>query len=75
MLTSPVAGRRGMAGGRLAARVYSDYADDPINWNALPLPGAVVSDSDNDGMADWWEANYGLNVLTNDAALDPDGDG
>ena len=62
-------------GAALQRRVYSDYADDPINWNALPLPGAVVSDSDNDGMADWWEANYGLNVLTNDAALDPDGDG
>jgi hypothetical protein len=62
-------------GAALQRRVYGGYSDDPINWTALPLPGAAVSDRDNDGMADWWEANYGLSVLTNDATLDPDGDG
>jgi hypothetical protein len=33
------------------------------------------SDSDNDGMDDQWENDNGLNVGTNDAALDKDGDG
>ncbi len=62
-------------GAALQRRVYSDYANDPISWNALPLLGTIVSDTDGDGMADWWEVNNGLNVLTNDAAVDLDGDG
>jgi len=32
-------------------------------------------DSDGDGMRDWWESLHGLNISSNDAALDPDGDG
>ncbi|UZE94371.1 PA14 domain-containing protein [Alkalimarinus alittae] len=36
----------------------------------------LVSDSDNDGMPDYWEIQYGLNPLnSNDATLDNDGDG
>lgn len=62
-------------GAALQRRVYSHYADDPINWSGLPMPGAIVSDSDGDGMADWWEENHALNVQTNDAAADWDGDG
>jgi Bacterial Ig domain/Bacterial TSP3 repeat len=34
-----------------------------------------VSDADQDGMEDDWERMHGLIVGTNDAALDPDGDG
>ena len=33
------------------------------------------SDTDDDGMSDGWEAQYGLNPLLNDASADPDGDG
>ncbi|MES2705608.1 MAG: hypothetical protein V4726_03295 [Verrucomicrobiota bacterium] len=33
------------------------------------------ADSDHDGMDDVWEADHGLSVGTNDAALDADGDG
>ncbi|HYG34614.1 MAG TPA: binary toxin-like calcium binding domain-containing protein, partial [Clostridia bacterium] len=33
------------------------------------------TDSDHDGMLDDWERSHGLAVGTNDAALDPDGDG
>ncbi|MBQ6137936.1 MAG: hypothetical protein IJI73_11270 [Kiritimatiellae bacterium] len=37
--------------------------------------GGVVSDSDSDGMPDWWEALYGLDPADPaDAALDADGD-
>lgn len=33
------------------------------------------TDSDGDGMPDWWEDKYGLNKSSNDAALDKDTDG
>ena len=32
-------------------------------------------DNDHDGMDDSWEAAWGLDPSTDDAALDPDGDG
>ncbi len=36
----------------------------------------ALTDADNDGLADWWEVQYGLSPATNaDAALDADGDG
>ena len=62
-------------GTALQRNVYSEYANDPSAWSALPVVGTVVSDSDGDGMADWWEIENGLNPFVNDAALDPDGDG
>lgn len=62
-------------GAALQRAVYSDYADDPANWNALPFNGTAVADTDADGLADWWEMNHGLNVSSNDAAFDNDGDG
>ncbi|MGA4580048.1 LamG-like jellyroll fold domain-containing protein [Limisphaera sp. VF-2] len=34
-----------------------------------------LSDVDEDGLPDWWERRYGLNVGANDAAADPDSDG
>jgi hypothetical protein len=33
------------------------------------------SDTDGDGMDDWWEANYKLDPLSDDSAGDKDGDG
>lgn len=35
----------------------------------------LTLDTDNDGMPDWWEVQYGLNRLVDDAAGDPDVDG
>ena len=35
-----------------------------------------INDTDNDGMADWWEEKYGFNRFDpNDAENDTDGDG
>lgn len=38
-------------------------------------PAGFTYDGDNDGMPDWWEARYSLNLAGNDGALDPDTDG
>ena len=42
--------------------------------NTGAYPGGYGLDSDGDGMPDWWEARYGLNLLVNDAAGNPDVD-
>jgi clumping factor A len=42
--------------------------------NTGAYPGGYSLDSDGDGMPDWWEARYGLNLLVNDAAGNPDAD-
>lgn len=34
-----------------------------------------ITDTDGDGMPDWWEEKHGLDADVNDSALDPDGDG
>ena len=44
-----------------------------IDTGAYPL--GFTADSDGDGMPDWWEAKYGLNLAVNDAAGDLDQDG
>ncbi|MGC3960802.1 MAG: lamin tail domain-containing protein [Verrucomicrobiota bacterium] len=62
-------------GAALQRNSYADFANDPAYWHALPPQGATMPDTDGDGMADWWEANHGLNPLLNDAVLDSDGDG
>jgi hypothetical protein len=39
------------------------------------MPFRLDLDSDRDGMPDWWETQYGLNPLVDDASEDTDGDG
>ena len=39
------------------------------------IPGPRTRDTDGDGLPDWWEIQYGLNPLLNDAGGDVDGDG
>ncbi len=42
-----------------------------FSYNAL----IIITDTDSDGMPDWWEIKYGLNPNLNDANDDPDNDG
>ena len=37
-------------------------------------PAGFTHDSDADGMPDWWEARYALNLAFNDGGLNPDND-
>jgi len=48
-----------------------EHADD------APTPGRANanSDSDKDGLPDWWEITYGTDPKVADAQSDPDGDG
>ncbi|GAA5119152.1 hypothetical protein GCM10023212_10810 [Luteolibacter yonseiensis] len=43
--------------------------------NTGAYPGGFARDTDNDGMPDWWETSYGLNLAVKDGGLDPDFDG
>jgi hypothetical protein len=42
--------------------------------NTGAYPGGYGLDTDGDGIPDWWEARYGLNLLVNDGAGNPDVD-
>ncbi len=50
----------------MVATVSLDFLLDTIG---------ISPDTDGDGMRDWWEIVHGLNISSNDAALDPDMDG
>ena len=55
------------------------FANDPANWFAdAPSPGPSTStgDTDDDGLPDSWESQFGFDPLNPlDAGLDADGDG
>jgi hypothetical protein len=57
------------------------FGNEPLNWSTgVPTAGGWngvdLSDSDDDGMPDYWERNHGLNPLdAEDAADDADEDG
>ncbi len=61
------------AGGNLALGADGTlYIQSSLQLVAINLEG----DSDSDGMPDWWERHYGLDINdTDDAALDLDNDG
>ena len=46
----------------------------PFTGNTGASPGGYETDTDKDGMPDWWEAKYGLNPAVNDADDNLDGD-
>lgn len=50
-----------------ASNCYSENSNNNFNNNDL--------DSDLDGMPDWWEKIYGLNIFKDDSKEDPDDDG
>lgn len=53
-----------------------DLLDDGLEVNIIGS-NPISNDTDSDTMLDYWEYSYGLsvNILVNDSALDPDGDG
>ncbi|WP_309399959.1 PA14 domain-containing protein [Cerasicoccus maritimus] len=54
-----------------------DFDGDGLNNELERLLGSNLnsSDSDEDGMPDYWEHGYGLDLLANDGSDDLDGDG
>jgi bacillolysin len=56
--------------------IQSDDPDTPTKRVSLTgTAQTIIVDTDGDGMLDWWEIKYGLNINVNDAALDKDQDG
>jgi hypothetical protein len=52
--------------------------NDPATWTAAqpsPCAGLALTDSDADGLADYWEPLHGFVVGVSDGAGDADGDG
>lgn len=47
----------------------------PFTTATAIYPFDVTTDTDRDGMPNWWELRYGFNILVADAAGDADGDG
>ncbi len=69
------------AGGRITLKAGFHALPGSNFWAAIDHDGDGYSDleeqqdTDGDGMFDAWEVDHGLNMLANDAALDPDNDG
>ena len=62
----------------LQRSLASGYGNEPTNWiAAAPTPGQAIgtSDSDNDGLPDAWEDEFGTFKFIPDANDDPDLDG
>jgi len=65
--------REAVATGNVVVSIAGATASLASAWHAVS--GPLSGDSDNDGMPDSYEVAYSLDVLVNDAAADPDGDG
>jgi len=63
------------------AGTSEDAPADDVDGESRPADIAVdigfdeVVDTDEDGMSDWWENDYGLDALLDDKDADPDADG
>jgi len=71
----PAADGSGMS---LQRSPMAGFGNEPTNWiAAAPTPGQAIgaSDSDNDGLPDAWEDEYGTFKFIPDASDDPDLDG
>ncbi len=64
---------RNVSGSSCNVKLFRD------SWHEVALHGVQIvsatSESDGDGMPDWFELTYALNRSSNDAGGDPDGDG
>jgi T5SS/PEP-CTERM-associated repeat protein len=55
---------------------YARFTVQYAGANTVTLTGLAMVDTDNDGLPDWWEDQFGLNKNSSaDANLDLDGDG
>lgn len=61
-------------GGPNDVAVTVDDGDGGVTTQAFTI-NVTYTDDDNDGMADSWETDNGLDPTIDDSALDPDGDG
>jgi len=55
-----------------ATQLWAESTLSLTDTGAYPL--GFSTDSEGDGMPDWWEVRYGLNPSINDSAGNPDGD-
>jgi hypothetical protein len=64
------------AGAALQRRGLTEFANEPLNWfTALPTPAFdSTTDTDGDGMPDYWELANGLNPTNSTGISGPDGD-
>ncbi len=65
---APVQAFSSLAAFTLADHVYTNFP------GGFYIISRATDDTDADGLPDWWEALYGLNLLVDDANGDPDGD-
>jgi len=64
------------AGAALQRRVPTEFGNEPLNWfTALPTPAFnSTTDTDDDGLPDYWELANGLNPTNSTGISGPDGD-